>query len=375
MPVYKRGDIWWYDFTVEGERYRGSTGARLKEDALKIEAREHRKALMGGLHQHITLEAAADLWFAANAAGRPSAKTTAHRVEIMLRHMGGATKVADIGPLRITQAMNSRRVEPIRKGKNRKAIDKLPSNATVNRDIIDTTLRPILRYAAENLEVQVKPINWSRLKLAEPRERVRMFTEAEVAAWSEDLPHWHRPILRFILRYGVRLREAFFSLSAMHENGDDLDIYTRDRKNGPHIVTLLPEDAAEMRARAGRARAAGLDTVWFREMKDGSLRPIGWRGFQHASATALRRAEIDDARPAHDGRHHAGTALLRRTGGNLAAVKELLGHEAIASTMRYAHTSRDDLRRALRHAYATADGAEMEKASQNNAQAEGDTGT
>lgn len=375
MPVYKRGDIWWYDFTVEGERYRASTGARLKEDALKIEAREHRKALMGGLHQHITLEVAADLWFAASAAGRPSAKTTAHRIEIMLRHMGAHTRVSDVGPLKITQAMNARRVEPIRRGKNRVAIDRLPSNSTVNRDIIDTTLRPILRYAAENLEVQVKPINWSRLKLAEPRERVRMFTDAEIGEWSADLPHWHRPILSFILRYGVRLREAFFSLSDMHENGPDLDIYTRDRKNGPHIVTLLAEDAAEMRARAGRARAAGLDTVWFREMKDGSLRAIGWRGFQHASATALERAGIADARPAHDGRHHAGTALLRRTGGNLAAVKELLGHEAIASTMRYAHTSRDDLRRALRHAYATAAETEAENPSEINAEVDTATGT
>ena len=98
MSVYKRGDIWWYDFTVGKERYRGSTGARLKEDALAIEKREHRKALLGGLHQDIELADAADLWFAQRVAGKKSAATTAHRVEIMLRHMGGRTKVRDIGP-------------------------------------------------------------------------------------------------------------------------------------------------------------------------------------------------------------------------------------------------------------------------------------
>ncbi|MFA4899912.1 MAG: tyrosine-type recombinase/integrase [Brevundimonas sp.] len=360
MPVYKRGDIWWYDFTVNGERYRGSTGARLKEDAAKIENREFRKALMGGLHQDITLEAAADLWFAAKVAGRKSAKTTAHRVEIMLRHLGPRTKLTDIGPLKVTQAVNSRRVEAIRRGKNRKAINKLPSAATVNRDIIDTTLRPIIRYARKNLEVEMREIDWSELRLEEPREVVRWFTEEELKARSDQLPHWHQPIQRFIQRYGVRLREAFFPLSAVHDDGKTMDIYTAVRKNGPHVVTLLEEDAAEMRARIGRAVAAELDTVWFREMKDGSLTAIHWRAYQSAASAANRRSGVQ-ARAVHDDRHHAGTTLLRKTGGNLAAVKKLLGHEVISSTMRYAHTSRDDLRDALRHAYGTIENVTPEK--------------
>lgn len=347
MPVYKRGGVWHYDFTVRGERFRGSTGARSKDAALVIEGRAHKAAILGCVHQSLTLEDAADLWFSARKAGGKSAKDTAQRIEIMLRHMGRATPVSEIGPRQITAAIQARRLEPVRRGQNRRAIDAFPTNGTVNRDLIDTTLRPILNYARRNLEAPVKDIPWAELRLSEPRERVRWFSDDEIAAWSGALPYWHRPLLRFILRYGVRLTEAFFPLDAMR--GDD--IYTRDRKNGPQVVTLLPEDAADLRARAGRARAAGLDTVWFREMRSGKLVAIKPRGFQSASAAALAKAGIA-ARAVHDGRHHAGTMLLRQT-GNLAVVKELLGHEAIASTMRYAHTSRDDLRRALRHAYAT----------------------
>lgn len=351
MPVKKRGDVWHYDFTINGDRYRGSTGARLKEDALKIEARHYKTALMGSLHESLTLAEAADLWFAAKKAGRKDAKNTASRIVIMLRHVPGVTPVANIGARTITDAMNARRYEPIRRGKNGKDTGALPTNSTINRDLIDSTLRPILRYASRNLEAQVKDIPWSDLRLPEPRGVVSWFTDGQIETWSEALPYWHRPVLRFILRYGVRLREAFFSLDAIHDTPNGMDIYTRDRKNGPHVITLLEEDAAEMRARIGRAKTADLDTVWFREMKNGELRAIDPRGFQSASAAALSLAGID-ARPAHDGRHHAGTTLLRRSGGNLAAVKELLGHEAIASTMRYAHTSRDDLRNALRGAYA-----------------------
>lgn len=362
MPVYKRGDIWWYDFTVNGERYRGSTGARTKDVALKVERREHDAAILGGVHYDPTLEEATDLWFSAKKAGRKDAKNAATRIEIMFRHIPRSTRVSTIGARIITEAMEARRFEPILRGKNRKDTGKLPSNSTINRDLIDTTLRPIMRYCSKNLEATVKDLPWADLRLPEPRGVVSWFTDAQIEAWAAQLPFWHRPILRFILRYGVRLKEAFPSLEAIHDGVDGMDIYTRDRKNGPHVVTLLEEDAAEMRARIGRARKAGLDTPWFREMKNGSLRPIHWRGFQSASDRALDLAGID-ARPAHDGRHHAGTTLLRLTQGNLAAVKELLGHEAIASTMRYAHTSRDDLRNALSHAYGTLTTEAKKKAS------------
>lgn len=353
MPVYKRGEIWWYDFTLKGERFRGSTGARTKDLALKIERREYDAALLGGVHQSLTLADAADLWFQARKAGRKDAKNTAQRLQILLRHIPGNTLIGTIGARTITEAMHARRYEPILRGKYRKDTGKMPSNATVNRDIIDSTLRPILRYASRNLEATVKDIPWSDLRLKENDGVVIWFTDDQIAAWAKHMPYWHRPVLRFILRYGVRLREAFFDIeTAVHDAPAGMDIYTRDRKNGPHVVTLLEEDALEMRARIGRARKAGLNTPWFREMKDGSLRAIQPRGFQSASGLALGRAGID-ARPAHDARHHAGTMLLRLTQGDLASVKELLGHESIQSTMRYAHTSRDRLRSALRHAYAT----------------------
>ena len=367
MPVFKRGDIWWFDFTVKGERYRGSTGARTKDIALKVERREHDAALLGGVSEPLTLARAADLWFTAKKAGRKSARDTALRLQIMLRLIPGETLVSAIGARTVTEAMDRRRFEPILKGKNRKDTGKLPTNSTINRDLIDSTLRPILRYASRNLEAQVKDIDWVELRLPEPKNRAHPFNAQQIEAWAAGLPVWHRPVLRFILRYGVRLKEAFPPLDAVQDHGDVVDVYLRDRKNGePHIVTLIDEDAAEMRARVGRARAAGLDSFWFREMKNGSLRAIHWRGFQSASDRALDLAGMPGARPAHDGRHHAAMAFMRGT-GDLAAVKELLGHESVQSTMRYAHTSRDELRRKLRHVYGTTAATSDEESSENSA--------
>ena len=150
-------------------------------------------------HKPLTLEEATDLWFIARKAGRKDAANTARRIQILLRHIPGATPLADIGARTITEAMNARRFEPILRGKNRKDTGKLPTNSTINRDLIDSTLRPIMRYASRNLEAKVKDIPWSDLRLSEPSGVVIWFTDEQIDAWAEHMPHWHRPVLRLSL--------------------------------------------------------------------------------------------------------------------------------------------------------------------------------
>ena len=238
--------------------------------------------------------------------------------------------------------MQRRRLETTRQGKT-------PSNSTINRDLIDTTLRPILNYARRVLKQPVCEIEWRELRLAEPKGRDRAFTQAEISAWREALPAHHRVVFDFAARYGVRLMEAFFPLDCVDAEAGR--ILLRDRKNGRgHNLRLLPDDQRTIAALYARAQKAGLATLWFREMATGQLRPIHWRGFQSASQAALKTAGITNARPVHDLRHHAGTTLVRMT-GNLAATKALLGHDNIQSTMRYVHADDDDVYAAMTKAH------------------------
>jgi hypothetical protein len=340
MSVYKRGEVYHYDFTVNGRRFRGSTEVRSKTAAKLIEARERERAALGGLYRHIpTIEEAAAQWFRSRAEHRRSVTTIAHRVKIALRHIDGAQLVTEIGTPEIEAAVQARRLEETHNGR-------APTNATVNRDMIDSTLRPILRYCADVLELPVRRIAWTSVRLPEPKGRTRTFTPAELAAWRAGLPHWHRPLFDFLSLYGVRLREAFFHPDAF--NAETGEVCLTGRKSGTDLMLpLLEEDALAIAARAGRARKAGLETVWFKETRDG-IAPLHWRAFQSASRVALEAANIRDARPAHDLRHHAGTAVRRH--GDLSVAKELLGHDDIRSTARYAHTNKADVLRALRHA-------------------------
>lgn len=368
MAIYKRGDLWHYDFTVGGHRYRGSTGLRGKTAARAYEEQQKERAALGSLGREVpSIEDASARWFQARIAGKKSEKTVAQRLEIMLRLIGPGTLVTLIDMPEIEDAIQRRRLEITHNGR-------APTNSTVNRDLIDTTLRPILRYCRKVMKLPVNDIEWSDLKLAEPRQRSRAFTPAEMAAWRAALPEWHRPVFDFMALYGVRLRETFFPLAAVDVPGELITI--RKRKNDkPHVVRLTPESARDIAARLGRAEAAKLDTVWFREMKSGKLTAIHWRGFQEASKTALKATGITDARPAHDLRHHAATAVLRAPRGNLKTVQKLLGHENIASTARYAHADDDDVLDALRHVSATTSTPDEKDVIENKGLGDVSTGT
>lgn len=348
MSLYKRGDVWWYDFTVNNERFRGSTQLRSKTAAKIVEDNERQRAKLGTISARpLTLKEAADRWFATRIVGRASAATTAMRLEIMLRHVDGGLLVGDVSSAVIVQAIESRRLDVVGRGRK---VARAPTNSTVNRDLIDTTLRPILNHAKRVLGAKVQDIPWADIALPEPKDRDRPYTAAERTAWREGLPEWHKPVWDFMDRYGVRLGEAFFP----PENYDPETgrVLLRIRKGGkPHTIRLLPEDRAEMNARYSRATEAKLRTLWFKD--DGKkLTPIHRRAFQSASKASQVKAGMTDARPAHDLRHEAGTRLMRRT-GNLAAVKRMLGHENIQSTMRYVHADDEDVFEALRHTYGT----------------------
>lgn len=354
MAVYKRGLIWHFDYTVRGERRRGSTGLKKKADAEAFVERERRALIMGEAPaQRVwTLREAADRYFEARVADKKSATTAAQRIRIMFRHIDPDTPVNLIGPQMVQAAVLARRAEKTRQGK-------LPAPGTVNRDLIDTTLRPILAFA-EEMENPVKKIIWTKYRLKEPDGRNRVFTDAEMAAWRDALPEWHRPIFDFLARYGARLDEAFFPPADV--NVEEGEVTFRDTKNGrDHTIPLLDEDRKALAARKGRAVAAGLPTIWFREV-EGELAPIHWRAFQSASKEALDAAGIMDAKPAHDLRHHAATILLRET-GNLKLVQELLNHKSITSSARYAHANKSDLKAGLRHTHGTKTGAKRGKRS------------
>lgn len=360
MSVYKpkKSPYWHYDFVHQGDRFYGSTGQETRRKAEAVE-RAKREALITAtarlrpgeslnLATIPTLDQAAQEWwvFKGKALGRPEteelrATLLANAVELV-----GSTKlVTEIRTDDIAKAIAKRRGKLV-EGNGWKR-PRVASNCTVNRQVIDV-VRPIIRRACKLLEVAPPPIDWGEVRLAEPKPKPRDFKAADLQTIIETLPIWYHDFARFASRYGARLEEMFFAPSDIDVEGRRLRL--RDRKgDDDHVLPLLDEDVAMLAARKGRAEAAGLSTVWFRELKSGKLKALKLGGAKQAMRRVMRSTGLhasQGAKGSHDFRRHAAIQILRGT-GNLRMAQKLLGHADIKSTLVYADVIDDDLRNGL----------------------------
>jgi len=147
-----------------------------------------------------------------------------------------------------------------------------------------------------------------------------------------------------LLTYGLRFGELFFELDAFDAEGPRLAVLNRKCEVNLRIP-LRPDDAREIAARVGVARAAALAHIWFAADDRGELKPITYYGLKSRLLGAAERAGIAPGRIIHGARHHAGTTTTRK--GGLRLAKELLGHADIKSTMRYSHVLEDEMRTLL----------------------------
>lgn len=360
MGVYrpKRSPYWHYDFQLKGRRFHGSTGVDSKRAAEGIEREVRRKAATGELDDAsmMTLDAAAGRWWIERGSGLKGGDRLEARIERVITLLGPATPISHITTEAVSRAIERRRGQAITKSKAKDARKYLPSNSTVNRDMIDT-LRPILNRARKAWGAKLPEIDWQALRMKEPKPKPKELAGDDLGrVLAEVRPHWH-DLIMFASRYGCRLSELFFSL-------DDLDVADlenarlklRERKgDDDHTIPLLPDDAAMLAARLGRARAASLETVWYREKRlkgpGGKVRLLALTA--NGAAIAMRRAMVRSGlkatkgmRGMHDLRHHSGMQILRQT-GNLRLAQRLLGHADIKSTMVYAHAIEADVKAGL----------------------------
>lgn len=278
------------------------------------------------------------------------------RIERVVTLIGPATPIREITTKVIARAIERRRGQARTHSKAAGARKYLPSDSTVNRDMIDT-LRPILNRARRTWEAHLPEIDWAALRRAEPKPRPTEFAGDDYERMlAEVRPHWH-PMIDFARKYGVRLAELFFGLDDLDvSDPENARVKLRERKGGDeHVIPLLAEDAALMAARLGRARAAGLKSVWFREKRlpgpggKLKLKALTYGGLEIAVRRAMTRSGLRDSkgmRGIHAARHHAAMQTLRKT-KNLRVAQLLLGHADIKSTMVYAHAIEDDVRNAL----------------------------
>lgn len=379
MSVYKpaKSRYFQFDFTIQGRRHHGSTGQTTRRAAERYEARLRQDAADGKLGEasQLTLDLAAGKWWTEHGQHRGDADQQFSRLRQLVKLFPKDVRLAEITTAMISDAIQKRRGMTYKKGKDRKGRDGkvilakeyAVSNATVNRDVIQT-LRPILNRARIHWEAKGLPaIAWADLTLDTPRETVRVYSREEQDAWIAENGPTAALALRLLLTYGMRFGELFFPLHAF--DGERLSWMKGRKFDVPHTVPLLPSDAREIAARVSRAQAAGLETIWYveeiEEQEEGepivTLAPLTYYGLQQRLRSSSKRAKIRQGRVIHGARHHAGTTI-QRSSGNMKITQRLLGHLDPKSTNRYVHAMDADVLGALEGVEQSRNSPEPKKA-------------
>lgn len=335
-----------YEFEIRGNRFSGSTGTGNRREAEKI-VDELKNEARARLSEQAKFTSSGPMSFEI-ASSRYWLEIGQHLANSndCWRHLGWLQ--AEIGKHVTLDKITDSTVALLVATRRRQGV----SNATVNRSVTGP-LRAILARAKRVWKVPVTDIEWRMHWLKEARERIREASRQEesiiLAAMRDD----YTPAVRFAFLTGCRRAEIvgltwqcvdFFGRTiSVTGKGDKTriipitqavyDLLWKEKDHHPTAVFTY----------VVKATRKHLDLV------RGERRPITIEGFK----TAWRRFKAEGVTNFrfHDTRHTAATRTLRS--GNMKVVQQMLGHEDITTTAKYAHAMLDDLRAAMEAANPT----------------------
>lgn len=309
MSLYQRdgSPFWQYDFTVNGQRFRGSTGETAKREAAEVEGDLRQAAKKSGRRiKEWTVHMMYEAYWDEHAQDRRSSTTILGQLANMRRHLGRDRKVSTLTNKMLLDYRAKRRGEGL-------------EPHSINREI--TILHAAMRHVEEVHGVTIPKLKWAKLRTKEPPPRQRYLTFEE---WNELLAVAHpslKPILICAVTTGLR-KENILGLDwrqvrlsakriALTVKGDKI----HEVRIGPLLMAALTRDTK----RKGKV----FDTTnfakrWIAARKDAGLADFRFHDLRHTFAS-----------------------WARQNGADIADVKEALGHSDIAMTMRYAHIKPD----------------------------------
>jgi len=350
MFVYKRPDspYYHYDFQWRHSRFHGSTGEtdRRKAEAFERTEKERVKrqaALRVEPAASTSFDIAADRYWME--VGQHSKETDLEvNIARLVEWIGANTPLAEIHDDLLAHLVARRRGEP------RRANPKfgLVSAATVNRTVTQL-LRRILTRARKKWRIPIpaEP-DWAGHILKEPAERTRELRFDEEAAIETAERADYRPARLFAQATGLRRREVV-SLTWSQVDWAAGIIRVIQKGDKPHVIPITPEVTDILWPLRGHH-----ETHVFTFMAKRTPRAVIATSGEPAILSVIRagerpsreRGERRASRRIHDLRHTGATRTLRAS-KNLRAVKEMLGHADIKTTMRYAHVLVDDVAEAM----------------------------
>jgi len=319
MGLYKKGESWFIDYYSNGSRKRESVGPSKKfaEQVLAKRKTQIKEGQYFEIKKDKTImieEIVADfLEYSKN--NKRSYSRDVCSIKQLLAFLGGK-RLTEITPILMEQYKGKR----LNQGE--------VSPATVNREV--ACLKAIFNWSIKSKKATENPVKQVKL-FKENNTRTRYLEEDEARRLLDACIYWFRPIVITALTTGMRKGEIL-SLKWDDINWKQNIIFLKNTKNSRNreipICSLLSKVLLECHERTDGIFVFCNDQK--RHLNDN-------RYFYTLFNRALKFAGIQDFR-FHDLRHTAASYLVMG-GVDLATVKEILGHQTINMTLRYAHLS------------------------------------
>jgi integrase len=341
MAIYKRGKIFWYKFTFNGEQIRASTKTGNQRAAEQIEAARKTQLAKGEVGIRDRKPAPTLAEFAENSfipfvekhkKDKPRTiefyKMRVSRLKTFPRLWGA--KLDAIRPEDVTAYIGARQALEM-------------ETSTINRDL--ATLRRMFKLAME-WEAVSKLLPQVRLLAGENR-RERVVTPAEEASYLAVAGPLLKDFAVIAFDCGLRPDESYRLKWSQIRQGN-IEVHRGKTKESRRSIPASPR-VMEMLERRGR-EAAG-ECVFPAPTRTGH---INSSSLKKHHATALKEAKIE-AFVIYALRH---TCLTRwaESGMDVFTLKKLAGHANISTTMRYVHMNDATTRAAIEKAWSVQGG-------------------
>lgn len=344
MAIFKRGNVYWYEFVFNGERVRESTKASNRRAAEQIEAAA--KTRLAKAEVGIEEKDPAPVFRDFAPRFRDAIKTLcANKPATVSFYESKLAQLLEFESLAAAplDEIDEEMVERYRQHRSKQISrrKRLLAPASVNREL--ATLRRLLRLAVEWKVIDKAP----RVKLSRGernREFVLSYEQEPIylGATAGDLHDVAVVLLDTGLRIGELLRLEWPQVRLEPAAGAKLGYLTvkaKDAKNSRSRNVPLTERARDLLLNRG-PRKSGL--VFQRA--DGSPLYQTWVNQQHAAVRGLLNLPTDFV--LHSLRHTYGTRL-GEAGADAFTIMRLMGHSSVTVSQRYVHPTPETLERAV----------------------------
>ena len=327
MELFKKrkSKYYWYDFTVAGRRYRGSTKESNKTRASAIAALKLANATEG--RDPLPKKAPVLQEFSGRFLEWVKNVKLEHKTKLYYRDGWRLLAASPIAGMRLDKIM----ADDI----GTLSFTGSPSNANCAL----RTLRRILHKAEEWGVIRSVP----KFRLAKEYGRsLRLDDDAErklLVVAEQPL----RDAIILMRDTGMRNERELYRTRIENIDWNGRVIFVPDSKtpNGRRLVPITDRVLDLLLVRCGDRREGWLFPS--KRSKSGHLTTLAKR-FREAR----KKAGLSESLVLYCGRHDYGTRVLKAT-GNLAAVMKTMGHKDVKTAMQYQHPEVEIVRQALNH--------------------------